>query len=413
MKFKKSFQLALNILFHSKLRSWLTIIGIVIGIASVVSIVSISEGAQQSLEASLGGLSADILTITPGFSIATGSTGRGKFKTISTGSATEDQKNLTAKDLLVLKSLFNVDNVMGEVSDKSELSYSAKTATVTIKGVDISTWEEVTIEEISQGRFLAKGDVYSVVLGGLIVDTTFEGKIPLNSQVTIEGKSFKVVGILNGGSTAYIPIDIARSTFEDIGEKEFDSILVKIEDVEISKETIGLITKKLMLSRGILNDKDRDFTISDPAAMQATMQETTQTITLFLTAIAAISLLVGAVGIANTMFTSVLEKTKEIGIMKAIGAKNKDILTIFLLNSALIGFVGGLGGIVLGVFASGMITQLGSSTGMTSRLLGTTVITPELLIFALLFSVVIGMIAGVIPAYRASKLNPVDALRYG
>jgi len=144
------------------------------------------------------------------------------------------------------------------------------------------------------------------------------------------------------------------------------------------------------------------------------MQETMNTMSIFLAAIAAISLLVGAIGIANTMFTSVLEKTKEIGIMKAIGAKNKDILKIFLINSGLIGFVGGIGGIILGVIGSGLIGSLvssGNPGGMTS-MFGSTAITPWLLILSLLFSIIIGMVAGVIPAYNASKMKPVDALRY-
>ena len=411
MRLKKSFQLALNILFHSKLRSWLTIIGIVIGIAAVVSIVSISQGAQQSLEASLGGLGADILTVSPGFAQAKG--GGGRFSTISVGTATEEQENLTAKDVLVLKSIINVDYVMGMVSDNDDLGYSSKSATISFDGVDVSVWKYITTEEIASGRFLERGDIYSVVLGDLIVESTFGGEIPLNGNVVIGGRSFKVVGILEGGSTAYMSIDIARETFDDIGEDEFDSILVKLKDIELSEETIELVTKKLMLSRGILNEKDKDFSVSDPSSTRETLQETMNTMTLFLTAIAAISLLVGAVGIANTMFTSVLEKTKDIGIMKAIGAQNKDILFIFLFNSGLIGFVGGLGGVVLGVFGSSLVSSLGSDGGgMTSKIFGSTAISPSLLIFALIFSIVIGMIAGVIPAYRASKLNPVDALRY-
>ena len=409
MKLKKSFKLALNILFHSKLRSWLTIIGIVIGIAAVVAIVSISQGAQQSLEASLGGLGADILTVTPGFVQASG--GGGRFRTVDAGTAVEDQENLTAKDVLVLKSIVNVDYVMGDVSDREPLEYSSKSATVSFKGVDVSVWEDVTTEEIASGRLLARGDAYSVVLGGLIVENTFGGEIPLNSRVIIGGRSFKVVGILTGGSTAYVPIDIARVTFDDVGDEEFDSISVKIRDVDLAEETLELINKKLMLSRGILNDDDKDFSVSDPASARETVQETLNTMTIFLTAIAAISLLVGAVGIANTMFTSVLEKTKDIGIMKAIGAKNKDILFVFLFNSGLIGFVGGLGGVILGVFGSNLVSSLGSDgSGITGRMFGTTAISPGLLIFALVFSVVIGMVAGAIPAWRASKLNPVDAL---
>ena len=416
MRLKKSFQLALNILLHSRLRSWLTIIGIVIGIAAVVSIVSISQGAQQSLEASLGELGADILTVTLGFSMAEGSTGTGmgmgRFKTADSETSTEDQENLTAKDVLVLKNIGNVDFVMGEVSDRGDLIYSSKTASLSVKGVDISVWKDVSTEQIAEGRFLGAGDSYSVVLGGTIVSSTFEDGIPLNSKVTIEGKSFKVVGILESGNTIYMPIEVARTTFEDIGDKEFDTIYVKIEDVEIADATVEDIIKKLMFSRGTLTDKDRDFTVTNPADRQEAIQETMQTMTLFLTAIAAISLLVGAVGIANTMFTSVLEKTKEIGIMKAIGAKNKDILLIFLFNAGLIGFVGGLGGVILGYFGSGLVSSMGSSGGMTSKIFGTAVVTPELLIGALLFSVIIGMVAGAIPAYNASRMNPVDALRY-
>jgi len=416
MRLKKSFQLALNILLHSRLRSWLTIIGIIIGIGAVVSIVSISQGAQQGLEEQLGGLGADILTITPGFSQAQGSSGG--FQRGAPGdsdkesSSSDEQKNLTAKDILILKNINNVKYVMGEVSDKGDLTYLSKTATLSIKGVNVLTWEEITTEEISEGRFLGTGDIYSVVLGGNIISSTFEDGIPLNSKVTIEGKSFKVVGILESGNIIYMPIAVARANFEDIGNEAFDNIYVKIEDVEIADTTVEDIAEKLMLSRGILDDKDKDFTVTNPADKQEMIQESLSSMTLFLTAIAAISLLVGAVGIANTMFTSVIEKTREIGIMKAIGAKNKDILLIFLFNAGLIGFVGGIGGIIVGAFGSGLIGSMSSTGGMTGKMFGNTALTPGLLIGALFFSVIIGMVAGVIPAYNASKMSPVDALRY-
>ncbi len=302
---------------------------------------------------------------------------------------------------------------MGEVSDKGDLTYSSKTASLTVKGVDGLVWKDITTESISNGRFLGAGDSYSVVLGGDIVKRTFEDGIPLNSKVTIEGKSFKVVGITESGSSIYMPISIARNIFEDIGDDEFDSISVKIEDIDTVDKTIEELEKKLRFSRGSLSEKDQDFTVTNPADKQEAIRETLGTMTLFLTAIAAISLIVGGVGIANTMFTSVLEKTKEIGIMKAIGTKNKDILLIFLLNSALIGFVGGIGGVIFGVFGSNLVGSLGTNGGgMTSKVFSTAVITPELIMGGLLFSVLIGMIAGAIPAYRASKLNPVDALRY-
>ncbi|MBR9706458.1 ABC transporter permease [Candidatus Pacearchaeota archaeon] len=414
MRISKSLQLAFNILVHSKLRSWLTIIGIVIGIGAVVSIVSISEGAKQSLENRLGDLGVDIITISPGFSQARGSGGhfRGSWGGGETSST--DVKNLTDKDVLTLKNIQNVKKVMGSVSDRGQLTYATKSTSLSVQGVDVSVWKEITTEMLDLGRFLDKGDSYSVVLGGRIVNSIFEDGIPLNSQVTIEGGLFKVVGILKESSTIYMPVDTARIVLDDVGEDEFDSISVQIKNIDLADETVDTIVNKLMLSRGILNDKDRDFSVFSPTSLQETIQETMNSLALFLGAIAAISLLVGAIGIANTMFTSVLEKTKEIGIMKAIGAQNKDILLIFLFNSAMIGIVGGIGGIVLGSLASGIIGSMGGTGGggMMGRMFSTTLITPTLLIFSLTFSMIIGMIAGVIPAYRASRLKPVDALRY-
>jgi len=215
--------------------------------------------------------------------------------------------------------------------------------------------------------------------------------------------------------TLIIPLESARDLLEDIDEDEFSSIIVKVEDVEdIANKTLPAIEKKLMLSRGILKEDERDFTVSSVLELQQTISETLNTMAIFLGAIAAISLVVGGVGISNTMFTSVLEKTKEIGVMKAIGAKNRDILFIFLFNSGMIGFVGGLGGVILGTIASSFIGMMvgGGAGGMMGRMFGNTALSPELLIFAFAFSIIIGMVAGVIPAYRASRLKPVDALRY-
>jgi putative ABC transport system permease protein len=423
MRLQKSFQLAWNILIHSKLRSWLTIIGIIIGIAAVVSIISISIGAQQQLESRLGTLGANVLTVTPGFSKARGNFGfdggGGDFQMQvgrGTTSSTTETKNLTSRDVNVIKSISNVNYVMGGVSSSGSMTYLSKSTSVRVTGVDELIWKEITTETIESGRFLGSGDTYSIVIGSNLATSTFDN-IPLNSKVTIEGKSFKVVGILSGGNSVYMPIQTARDIFDNIGQDEFNSISVKIEDVALANETVNTITSKLMMSRGILKASERDFTVTNPSAMQETFKETMSTMSIFLGAIAAISLIVGAIGIANTMFTSVLEKTKEIGIMKAIGARNKNILTIFLLNAGMIGLVGGLGGIILGVIGSGIIGSMVSSASGTAgggigRLLGNTAITPGLLIGALVFSVVIGMIAGAIPAYRASKLKPVDALRY-
>jgi putative ABC transport system permease protein len=236
-------------------------------------------------------------------------------------------------------------------------------------------------------------------------------------MIIIEGTNFKIVGILNesggigggGDNSIIMPIEAARNTLSDVGTDEFDSITVKVTDENLVEETISDIDAKLMLSRHVTN-KTKDYSISSSLAMQETISSTLESMTLFLTAIAAVSLLVGAVGIANTMFTTVLERTKQIGIMKAIGAKNHDIMTIFLMNSALVGLVGGIIGIIIGSVASTIVVLPIMGGRMMNG--GGNVVTPQLMLFALSIAVGIGVLAGLIPAYRASKLKPVDALRY-
>jgi putative ABC transport system permease protein len=414
---RKSLKLAVNILMHSKLRSWLTIIGIVIGIAAVVAIVSIGEGMQQGVESRLGGLGADLITISPGGGRASaGFRGGPPGEQGSTATSTE-AKNLTKKDVQVLRSVDGVALIQGTVSGSGEVYYLGEKATISIEGVDPLVWKEMTTDELESGRFLGSSDYNVVVLGNSIAENTFKQPLLVNQMITIEGKAFKIVGILQesgsfGGDDRKIimPIDAARDALDDVGEDEFDSISIKAASTADVDQIMEDAEQKLLISRHLTEDT-KDFRISSAKSMQETMSDVTQTMSLFLEAIAAVSLLVGSVGIANTMFTSVLEKTKEIGIMKSIGAKNGDIMMIFLLNAAIVGLVGGILGICLGTGISSLLPFLGMRImGMGEEV--TTVITPMLLIYAILLAVGIGIAAGVIPAYRASKLRPVDALRY-
>ncbi|MEM0230617.1 MAG: ABC transporter permease [Candidatus Woesearchaeota archaeon] len=425
MKFRKSLQMAWNMLLHSPLRSWLTIIGIVIGISSVVSIISMSMGAQQQLSSRLGSLGADILTITPGRQRASGTSFNMRISppdqgaernfpsTFATSSVT---KNLTERDISAIRGLPNVKYVMGQISGRTNLTFLGNTAkNIQVIGVETSVWKDITTSTLSSGRYLTNGDSSSAVIGSQIANSVFGKAVTLNSKIYVGGKAFTVVGILSEGSTVYIPIDSARTIIEDKNNPYFDSILVKIADTSLTNDTITQITNRLMLTHGILNPNKIDFSISNPASMQQTIQSTMRTMTLFLGAIAAISLLVGAVGIANTMFTSTLEKMREIGVLKALGAKNIDILLIFLLNSALIGLVGGIGGVILGSAASIFINDYaGISAGGNGmlRFFGSSIISLPLILGAILIAVAVGVIAGVIPAYRASKLDPVEALKY-
>ncbi len=430
MKASKSFKLALNILRHSKLRSWLTIVGIVIGVAAVVAIVSIGEGMQQSVQENLGGLGSDIITVTPGFSRAFGMfqhpEGGGGRNSFQTATSSDDDEGLTDKDTRVIKPIENVEYVQGSISGRGEVYYLAEETSATIEGVDPLVWSHITTSELEQGRFLGPSDYNAVLVGSRIANDVFKQPLALNRVITIEGTSFKIVGILeeSGGfggsrddSKIIMSIKAARDIFasqdEDFNRNEYDTITIKVTDEEIIEETIEEIEERLMISRHV-TDRTKDFTVSSSSSIQETVSSTIETITLFLGAIAAVSLLVGAVGIANTMFTTVLEKTKEIGIMKAIGAKNRDIMVIFLMNSALVGVVGGVIGIILGTLASAIMGggSMSAGGGMVGGMFGSTLVTPELLLSAMGIAVGIGMFAGAIPAYRASRLKPVDALRY-
>lgn len=419
MRTVKSLQLAWNMLTNSKLRSWLTIIGIVIGIGAVIAIMAISEGAQSSMEESIGDIGADIITITPGMSRA----GRGGPEMMGGGATSDDDdsENLTSKDILALKTVSNVKYVMGTVSGEGTIKYEGKSTDKNINGIETDYMEEFITTDLSEGRFLQKSDINSVVIGYDFANSVFDG-IELNRKIEIEGKQFRVVGILESGNDVYMPIDRARIVLEDVGNEEFDSISVMVEDAELLENTTEDITEKLMAARGILKDEDRDFSVSSNQDMQESMSEMLESMTLFLSAIAAISLLVGAVGIANTMFTSVLEKTKEIGIMKAVGAKNKDIMSIFLFNAGMIGLTGGIGGVILGSVVASIIGNMSGITtsttgggprgGIMGMFSGGAIVSWQLVVGAFLFSIIIGMISGLIPAYRASRLKPVDALRH-
>ena len=415
MRFQKSLKIALNIIFHSKLRSWLTIVGIVIGIAAIISIVSIGQGAQRTLEQNLNSLSADIITISPGFSRAMGA--EAGFRDFAEGQrASTTAKNLTSKDLIALKSVPNVEYAMGIISGSVDASFFGKSTKISVQGVDTTVWKNIVSTELVSGRYLAQGDLNSIVVGGRVANSTFTD-IQVNRQIMIEGKPFTIVGILKEGggsddSRIFMPITNAVTILEGKDEKNFDSITIKIKDISLTDDTVAQLTKKLMVSHGILQDSKKDFSINSLKSMQERVSSALSSMSLFLTAIAAISLIVGAIGIMNTMFTSVLEKTKEIGILKAIGAKNRDILTIFLLNSGIIGLIGGILGVILGMIFSGVISQLAGGISIGRGALFSTYVSLTLIIEVFLLSIGVGLISGAIPAYRASKLKPVDALRY-
>lgn len=403
-------KMALNMLLHSKLRSWLTIIGIVIGVGAVVGILSLGDAMEEQVQSRLSEMDLTKIAITPGYTRAMSNMpGPGGGDLVKDSELTED-------DLDALQGIEGIQYIAGEISGSEEVDYAGENATLSITGVDPQVWRYMTTLETQSGRLLEPADRYVAVIGSEVASGVYDRDIGVNQIIKINGKSVRVVGILTeeGGfedRNIYMPIDGAVDIIEDAEKGVFDTIMVKVQNEDIVDTVMEDITNKLMVSRHIMREDEMDFSVTASKSMAESVTEMTSSITLFLGAIAAVSLIVGAVGIANTMFTSVLEKTKEIGTMKAIGAKNRDILMIFVFNSAMVGFVGGIFGVMLGAFISTLFPLLGMTMMRSGGDSGIS-LSPHLMLIGLVLAIVIGIVSGAVPAYRASRLKPVDALRY-
>ncbi|UGV41551.1 ABC transporter permease [Methanococcoides orientis] len=407
MRYRTYLKLAANILFHSKIRSWLTIIGIVIGVGSVVTIMALSDSMEADMESRFADMDMTSITITPGYSQASSAMGN-KFGGTSSSSTNAE---LTDKDVMALKLVENVDYLYGQITGSEDVYYLGQSASISLTGVDPQVWQYVTSYDVASGRLLEASDNYVAVIGDNVANDIFDQPIGVNQVITINGKSVRVVGILESGDNEngiIMPIDAAVDIIEDAEEDVYDSIIVTVDDVDNVDAVVEDIEEKLMISRHV-TERDRDFTVSDSSSQLESASDMMDSMSLFLGAIAGVSLIVGSVGIANTMFTSVMERTKDIGTMKAIGARNRDILMIFLFNSAMVGLVGGVLGILLSLVLTSMLPMLGLTIMRSS--MGST-LSPDLVVIGISIAIFVGIISGVVPAYRASKLKPVDALRY-
>lgn len=412
MKNLDIFKLSLSHVKKSKMRSWLTIIGIVIGVAAIVAIISMGAGLQASVQENLGGLGADLITVSPGFSRARGFEGHGPQ------AATVSTETLSDRDLNVVKQVPGVLYTNGMVSGRSNMIIGTETTSVSISGVDTLVWRSIVTAELEAGRYLQPGDSNAVVIGYSLAHDVFSQPITQNRQIIIGGKTFKVVGIFaqsNGfGGTdngVFMPADASRDVItENVSRNQFTSITVKVADQSLVDEVKTDIEQKLMNSRHV-NSRTQDFTVTAFASIQEQIASVTSSISMFLAAIAAVSLLVGAVGIANTMFMSVMERTRQIGLLKALGATNSEVMKLFLMESGLFGVVGGVIGVIFGILISVLVSSIGiqmMGPGGSIK----TVVSLQLIIFSLVFSTLVGVISGIVPARNAAKMNPVDALRF-
>ena len=393
---KDHFSIALGNLKHRGIRTWLTMLGIFIGIAAVVSLISMGAGLREAITGQFSSLSADRLII------QNAETGFGP-------PGSNAIKKLTEHDIKIIESVDSVINVIPRILRLVRTEYNgvlkfsyAVSLPKDNKQIE-SVYSSFSITE-SSGKLLNADDNGKILLGNDFIEDNFYGKqLRVGSKIFIQGKDFEVIGFIKKTSTFQInsAIFMIEGDLEKILSinNEYDLIVAQVSEK---------IERKLRQDR---KEKigEEDFTIQTPIQALGTINTILNIINIIVSGIAAISLLVGGLGIANTMYTSVLERTREIGTMKAVGAKNKDILTIFLIESGLLGLIGGIIGALLGLgFA--YTASLGVNAFFKSDIFVPQFSLPLLLV-AIAFSFVIGIVSGVLPALQASKLKPTEALR--
>ncbi len=398
----------------NKVRSGLTMLGIVIGIASVIALVAVGQGSQASIQANIDSLGANLVMVLPGAARGFGTTVR---------SAGGSSQTLTPDDAAAIaSSVSNVAAVAPEVSGRYQVIYGANNTNTSVLGTT-AAYEQVRNVSIDTGNFFSDTDNAVsnrvAVIGPTVLQTLFAPSatasatpdMAIGKTIQIKGTEFTVIGVTvaKGGSgfsnqddMIYVPLSTAQHYL--LGSSAYlTEVDVEAATQDAMTQVQNDITALLLQRHNITDPTQADFNVLNQASIVSTASSVTGTFTTLLAAIAAISLLVGGIGIMNMMLTTVTERTREIGLRKAIGAKKQDITLQFLAESVMLTFTGGLIGIVLGWLAAAIISLV---TGIA-----TSVSIPYILL-AFFVSAAIGIIFGYYPARRAAGLNPIEALRY-
>ncbi len=404
MRLPELIQLAISRLATSRVRSALTMLGIIIGVASVVALVAVGQGASSGITNRISSLGTNLLTINAG------ATFNGGVRQAA-GSAT----TLTLDDGSAIGQLDGVAAVAPELSSSQTVVAGDNNTTTTILGTT-QAYPTVRAYDLWQGSFLTDTSVEDslrfAVLGSTTADDLKITADDIGSTISIGGLPFKVVGILQakGGSSfqsgddqVLIPVSTLKRYFTGSSSDGVRSIGVSVANPDQMEAVKSEITALLEQRHGIAAGEDDDFSVADQTQLLSTATSVYGLLTVLLAGVASISLVVGGIGIMNIMLVSVRERTREIGIRKAIGAQNRDILLQFLVEALVLSALGGLIGIVVGLVASAIIGAL-AGWGFTFN--------PLTLVVATLFSLVVGVVFGVWPARQAARLNPISALRF-
>ena len=395
---KDMIALALKNLKGRKIRSYLTVLGIVIGITAIIALITLGQGLQDGVAGQFDKLGTRRIFVGP-------------KNTAGIGGPPTGVSILTESDMKVVSEIPQVEYVTPIYIESAEIKYGTQKTFRDVTAYDPDNFEksfrDVAVE-LEDGRYLQKGDGAVAVIGYRLATDFFDKTINVKNSIEINGVKFRVVGIKqyqgdqNQDYSINVPLQALRQIYNKPKAISAFALQVK-EGVDID-----WITDKVYHALKRHRD-DENFQVTSPVKIKAQTSSILGVVKWVFVGIAFISLIVGAIGITNSMYTSVLERTRHIGVMKAIGAKNSDIALLFLIESGFLGLIGGIIGVILGssisIIAITAINTLGA-VKMTIPL------GPGLISFGIFFSFFVGMIAGLLPAVRASKMQPVDALRY-
>lgn len=402
MSILESFANALRSLLANKLRSILTMLGVIIGVAAIITTTSIGEGAKADITERISTLGANILAVRPGQSRF-----RGR-------SSADSRKSLTVEDIATLQARGkSFGYVTPELSNRAQVKYLNKNTNTTIVGTspEYLVTANFTVEN---GSFFTEHDIRYrqrvCVLGKTVADDLFGQVSPVGQKIKIRNIGFHVLGVMkekgasgwrNPDDQVFIPYSTAMKRV--FGSEYLSSISIQANDEKLLQTAETEVTELLRKQHKIAANKELDFHVRNQAEFMETLEESSQTFTNMILGIAVVSLIVGGIGIMNIMLVSVTERTKEIGLRKAVGAQRTDILFQFLVESTTLALVGGIVGVGVGIIGADMVPSLWGWR---------TVISPVYGILSFVVSALVGVFFGAYPAWKAAKLHPIDALRH-
>lgn len=398
MLFWTIIKVALKSLLSNKLRSFLAMLGIIIGVSAVISMLALAAGARQKVMDRISSMGTNLLIVRPGQ--------RG-FHGVTVG----NRENLTLEDAReIFEKVPNVSHVAPVVRGSSQVKYFNRNSRTNIIGTSV-TYFPIRNYEIDKGRIFTEGEVEKrkrvAVIGPMSAENLFEKTDPIGKTIKIGRMNFEVVGLLKskgdtgGDDQIFVPYTVAMKQI--FGLNSIHEIDIQSSDSKTLEEVQEQTTKLLRKRHRIREGAPDDFSIRNLAEMLSMASDFTQMFTILLGGIASISLLVGGIGIMNIMLVTVTERTREIGVRKAIGAKERHILQQFLIESVLMSAIGGIIGVSLGIGVAQMIVELANFT---------TIVELDSVLLALGFSAGVGIFFGYYPARRAARLDAIEALRY-